>query len=528
MAQSNASEPQAVIDCLTQKACSVLVKDLQPSQQPSATVESVAESKEMTSQDKLHICTRCSPLQKSSKILARGLTTKGKGLEPYWNDLCGDLSSQLLLPVETDLPDSGLNCLNTWSVSTVEKSWFSVTLKVAQNQNLPPIFSQSFTSSVVEFMDSENTVKKSKKIRIYLKAEQRALINKWLGVSRYVFNKTVEILSDGTVKANWKAIKTEILQNLPDWCKAVPYQIKSIAIKDACIAVGSAKKKYKKTGQKNRVKFRSRKNPIQSCYIPKTAVSVKGIYHTKLGELTWSEPLPQKICDGRLVRNNGNYYLIVPYQATRQKTENQGRVVALDPGVRTFLTFFSENSVGKIGLGDFSRIQRLCHHLDRLFSKISKARGGQKRRMKKAARRITIKIQNLINELHHKSAKFLVDNFDVILLPTFETSEMSKRGVRKIKSKSVRNMLNFAHYRFKQFLKYKANSTGKLVLDVCEAYTSKTVSWTGELVNIGGNKIIFSKVDGQKMDRDINGARGIFLRALVDTPWMRQHLALVS
>ena len=148
--------------------------------------------------------------------------------------------------------------------------------------------------------------------------------------------------------------------------------------------------------------------------------------------------------------------------------------------------------------------------------------------MRKAARRMTIKIQNLINELHHKTARFLVDNFDVILLPTFETAQMSKRGSRKIRSKTVRNMLNFAHYRFKEFLKHKAKETGKIVVDVCEAYTSKTVSWTGELVNIGGSKIIKSKVDGRTMDRDINGARGIFLRALGDTPWLRNQLALAS
>ncbi|NEO22000.1 zinc ribbon domain-containing protein, partial [Moorena sp. SIO4A5] len=89
-------------------------------------------------------------------------------------------------------------------------------------------------------------------------------------------------------------------------------------------------------------------------------------------------------------------------------------------------------------------------------------------------------------------------------------------------------MLTFAHYRFKEFLKHKAQETGKTVVDVCEAYTSKTVSWTGELVNIGGSRIIKSLVDGRRMDRDINGARGIFLRALVDTPWLRNQLALVS
>ncbi|NEP70242.1 MULTISPECIES: RNA-guided endonuclease TnpB family protein [Moorena] len=361
----------------------------------------------------------------------------------------------------------------------MEKSWFSTSLKAAPNWNLQQIFSPSFTSSLAESTDSGNTAKKSKKIRVFLSPEQRSMIKRWFGVSRYVFNKTVKIIQSGEVKANWKAIKTGILNDLPDWCKTVPYQIKSIAIKDACTSVREAKKKYKKTSQINRVKFRSRKNPTQSCYIPKSAVSSKGVYHTKLGALTFAEALPEKICDCRLVSNNGNYYLVVPYTTTQEKTENQGRVVALDPGVRTFLTFFSETYVGKIGQGDFSRIQRLCHHLDSLISKISKAKGKQKRRMRKAARRMVIKIQNLVNELHHKAARFFVNNFDVILLPTFETSQMSKKSKRKIRSKTVRNMLSFAHYRFKEFLKHKAIENGKIVVDVCEAYTSKTVSWTG-------------------------------------------------
>ncbi|WP_293109776.1 helix-turn-helix domain-containing protein [Moorena sp. SIO3I6] len=159
---------------------------------------------------------------------------------------------------------------------------------------------------------------------MFLNPEQRATIRQWFGVSRYVFNKTVKILKDGEIKANWKAIKTDILNDLPEWCKAVPYQIKSIAIKDACTAVREAKKKYQKTGQVNRVRFRSRKNPVQSCYIPKSAVSAKGIYHTKLGEVTFAETLPDNICDCRLTSTNGNYYLIVPHKTTQVKAESQG------------------------------------------------------------------------------------------------------------------------------------------------------------------------------------------------------------
>ena len=59
---------------------------------------------------------------------------------------------------------------------------------------------------------------------------------------------------------------------------------------------------------------------------------------------------------------------------------------------------------------------------------------------------------NLIAELHHQAARFLVDNFELILLPTFETREMSQRGKCRTGRKSVRSMLTFAHYRFQQFL----------------------------------------------------------------------------
>ncbi|MDH6097559.1 transposase [Anabaenopsis sp. FSS-46] len=100
---------------------------------------------------------------------------------------------------------------------------------------------------------------------------------------------------------------------------------------------------------------------------------------------------------------------------------------------------------------------------------------------------------------------------------------MSQKAKRRIRSKSVRQMLTLSHYRFKQFLKHKAFETNKVVMDVNEAYTSKTVSWTGEIIpNLGGAKFVKSPSDGRVMSRDINGARGIFLRALVDTPSLQE------
>ncbi|MDR9898545.1 transposase [Aetokthonos hydrillicola Thurmond2011] len=387
------------------------------------------------------------------------------------------------------------------------------------------MYSQSFTSFLVECTDLESTPRRSRKIYLKPTPQQKTRINRWFGVSRFVYNKTIKLLQDGTVKANWQAIKTGILNDLPDWCDEVPYQIKSIAIKDACKAVSNAKLKYKNGGGISKCRFRSRKNPIQSCYIPKSAVKDKGIYHTILGEMLYKEALPKSCGDCRLVFAYGDYYLTVPEESPQLKVDNQGRVVALDPGIRTFLTFFSENYFGWLGDTANIRIQKLCFKLDGIISKISKAKSNRKRKLKAAASRLRGKIKNLVDELHKKTAHFLVNNFDVILLPTFQTSQMAKKAKRRIKSKSVRQMLTLSHYRFKQFIKHKAFEYNKVVIDVNEAYTSKTVSWTGEVVkNLGGAKIIKSQSTAQVMDRDLNGARGIFLRALVDTPWLVENL----
>ncbi len=200
-------------------------------------------------------------------------------------------------------------------------------------------------------------------------------------------------------------------------------------------------------------------------------------------------------------------------------------MVALAPGVRTFITFFSESSCVPIGNDANLQIQKLCFKLDRLVSKISQALSAQKWRLRKAAGRIRCKVQYLVKELHYKTAKFLVEHFDVILLPSFESSQMVSKSRRKIKSKTVRQMLALSHDTFKKHLEWKAWETGKILLsDINEAYTSKTVSPTGEIVKIGGARVIKSKIDGRVMDRDLNGARGIFLRALVDTLWLRARL----
>jgi putative transposase len=438
-----------------------------------------------------------------------GNTQMKEKLKPYWNEQAKEISSQLWLPTKTVLQDLELNSSSTSLPSMAVNSWYSMTMfkNPTPSGNLEKIYSQSSISSLVTSTVSEEIqVVKSKKIRVFPTNEQKKILNNWFGVSRLAYNSTIDYLNQPGVKASYMVNASKIYHDLPEFAASCPSQIRQYAIKDAHEALKAQKAKFLKTGKPFRMRFRSRKNPCQGIKFA-TANYRNGLYRTKLGTLKMSQKLPDGLCDGRLTLHNGQYHIIAPYKTRLTVTENQGSVVALDPGVRTFQTFYSPESCGEIGKSDIGRIYRLCSYLDKLI--------GQKQF--NAAARMRIRIKNLVKELHHKTAHFLCSNFKVIFLPTFETSEMVKRSGRKIRSKTARALMTWSHYSFKQFLKHKAVEFGATVVDVCEAYTSKTCSWTGELINVGSSKTITSKVDAQSMSRDINGARGIFIRALLDT-----------
>ena len=378
---------------------------------------------------------------------------------------------------------------------------------------------------------------KSKKIEIFPTAAQQTILRRWFGTSRYVYNQAVSLLEATDTPTNFKQLVPVIFDELPDWHVETPRQIKVGAVMDACQAVRNAKVKCKQTGEFQRVKYRSKKNLRQMLYLRADSLKENGFYVRFLGEMKMAELLPAKpqstgkvserdtdaeVKDSQLVMENGRYFLCVPYVEKKKPRKPSGRIVALDPGVRDFMTFFSEDSFGWLGRQCINRIQRLCQHSDNLLSRATREQRPLRRALRKAAKSIKVKIRNLIDELHKKVAHFLVTNFDIILLPTFESQQMTKRGARKLRRKSVRQMLTLSHHRFKVFLKQKALEYGVIVIDVCEAYTSKTVSWTGEVVaNLGGSKVIKSS-EGQHMDRDLNGARGIFIknvaRALTVSP----------
>jgi len=305
-------------------------------------------------------------------------------------------------------------------------------------------------------------------------------------------------------------LRNQVMQSdLPEWVKETPCHIRQNAIFDAHRAFQASIE----------AKFRSIRDDSQSIKFNDSNFSKGTWYSTLTKGLTFqaSESIPECKHGTQLVYCKGRWFGVFPIKATINVNESTG-IIALDPGVRTFLTGFDGNKFVEFGSGDIGRITRLCQHLDNLTSRMTKATRQQRKRMRQALARMRIRIRNLIDECQKQTACYLTSNYRIIFLPTFESSQMVAKARRKIRSKTARAMLTWAHYRFKQTLKHQASVRGCSVVDVTEEYTSKTCTKCGHIhTTLGGSKVFNCPQCGHSIPRDFNGAFGILLKALRDT-----------
>lgn len=447
-----------------------------------------------------------------------------EGFSPFYDDTCKAISSRLLSPTEIDSAVSDLSCLNSSSRGGEVKSWFSASQRIAPSMNSRETYSQYFKPSRAEGLDLSVTQIKRRRIRIYPTSEQRTILRRWFGVQRLVYNQAIQHYKDKEFDVrNWMKLYDYISSELDmDYVKEVPYQIKKIAVKDAYTSWSSNCKKAKKSGTPFSLKFKSKKDKVQSCYIPKNAISTLGIYYTKSGIMKFSETdwfANSEISDSRLLCDHGRWFVSIPKKiSTQQTSETQGGAVAVDPGIRNFGTYFStDGRFGLVGQRAFERILKLNLRIDKMRSIIATTEDKMyKFRLRRAIDRMYHKIRDLVDELHWKFMNFLTKEFSVVIFPPFNVSEMNKVSNRKIRKVVVRSMMALRFYEFKERLKNKCKERHVLFIEQNEAWTSKTNSFSGEVMANLGSRVSFN-YQGLRINRDVNGSRNILLRAMRDS-----------
>jgi putative transposase len=386
-------------------------------------------------------------------------------------------------------------------------------------------------------------VGRARKIRLYPTRDERQKLAQWFGAARWTYNRCLEEVKEKGCERTEKALRARVLNadvleaggEKTTWLKEIPYDIRDEGLRDLLKAYKSNLAKRAKNGEHVfEMHYRSKKR-LDSETITvhsKHWKHVKGAY-AWLRAIRSSEVKPEALeYDARLQRTKaGTYYLCIPLPLVmrdeNQVPEQTTAVIALDPGVRTFHTCYDpvQRHCIKWGDNDIKRVYRLCHALDDLMSRCAQKKTTiphrRRWKMRRAATRIRSKIRNLIDDVQRKLIKWLCENYCVVLLPQFETQRMIGKydGRRRINNKTARAMATWAHFRFRTRLLAYARAYPRCHIEIVdESYTSQTCGACGVLNRqLGGSKVFTCPSCDYRADRDLNGARNIYLRYLTTT-----------
>jgi len=404
----------------------------------------------------------------------------------------------------------------------------------------------------------------TRKIKVKLTPFQFMTIKQWLGICRKIYNSALESFnkketSYDDLRDKFALSTGEFLkQPENDYALKCPKEIREEMINKLRISIDTnfrllSEGKIKKF----HIKFKSRKEYKQSLPIPKSGFSkIKfnnffNIYPTKLKdkknkakfqnciEIKRSSEnvgLPTDYVMSNLVLKNNQSWMSLTKDTKMSESDFDNQeiynICSLDPGVRTFQTVYSpDGSSYKIGHQDAGRIIRMGHYLSKLQSKIdicknnackNDSKNDDKKdqpsyrlfRYQRAYHKLSDKIRNSIDELHNKTINFLIRRYNVIVIPDTNLKNMVSKKARKINKETVRKLLTFSHYRFRERLIMKSKiQKGLKVYTLGEEYTTKTCGKCGLLNNkVGSKKEFMCKQCGICLDRDLNGARNILIK----------------
>jgi transposase len=269
-------------------------------------------------------------------------------------------------------------------------------------------------------------------------------------------------------------------------------------------------------------------------------------------------------------RNHG-YFLCIPYwkKKTTEYVQPRHLAVALDPGVRSFQTTY--DSVGtstKYGYRSIEKLMTRAKRMDQIQSRLDQIQPRldlstpyqvlvplmeeeddlefdaskpieptsstsadsvvdptperpsrvylnrcKTKALKRQRRAMAAKIDNLKTDVHWKLANELCASYEHVMIPVFKVSQMVNRFKRKIRCRTVREMLHWSHYAFRQRLICKGEEWSTTVHEVGEEYTTKGCPHCGSInQKIGGSEWFSCRQCGYECDRDRGASRSIYLK----------------
>lgn len=533
--KSIASERLEDIDCSSSQSQRKRKRHLGLPETSSSTSECLPTSKKMTSNDSGPICSLSDQEAESSKTSPAASIGNDQVCSPFWTAQSMELSKKSWLPVATGCRDSVSISWNGCCVDMVAKLPSCSPQTSPQKKSCPMTCYPSCKCSAVEETEKEDTpsatkIIKLKNVKLNPTKEQKLLLRKYEAAARYTYNATVAAVNEGGEKINKMSLRNKFVtakENAwmvdKEWLTETPKAIRQQAVFEVVKNFKAAftnktngniekfKMTYKKKGRHNAqrpwtigIEKAVKKKDDDLVIFPDTIGAIR--YYGKLP----FEDTPEAECG--IHRNaKGDYFLRVPVKVQAKKQRSPEKIIALDPGVRKFVTGYSptEDHGFYAGKEVDKRILEIQKNIDLVNSELSSPFIDcvRRRRLRKKKMRLYADYKNVRDDFHWKLANMLTTRYDRILLPHLETAKLS----RGLKAKVSRVMLSQSHGLFSQRLAEKSKERGVALETPSERHTSKTCGCCGTLVNVGSSETFACRC-GYVADRDLNAARNIYIR----------------
>ena len=209
--------------------------------------------------------------------------------------------------------------------------------------------------------------------------------------------------------------------------------------------------------------------------LPNDNLKVSGL--TGEVKVIWHRPIEGRCKQARIVRKVDQYYLCLSCDNVPNNILSKtGKEVAIDFGITNFITMDDGSKIHHPKPYNTAK-EKLAYRQRILSAKQKESNNYNKQR--KLVRKTYEKITNIRDDFSHKTANYLIKNYDRIIIEYLNIKNMLEKGDNY--SVKKRNISDVAIGKFVEFLTYKAESADKLIVKVNPKNTSKMCSCCGKL-----------------------------------------------
>jgi IS605 OrfB family transposase len=354
---------------------------------------------------------------------------------------------------------------------------------------------QQIKSLNIEVANLNTAIKVQQKICNKLEEEINSRIN-FFNVRKALFSIKKQNIFKSSL--NGKRIYTHVLDST---IKLACTNMKSIKTNFLNGNIKYFKLKYWRTNRDARILLIEKEYIKNGHIFEEYLGKLKYVYNKEQYELTGNESLKL------IYYSKTNEYKLFVSKKIEQKESQNLKTIIIDQNLSPFIVGRTNNEIIKMGTNISGRIKGYVKRVNNIRSALNLTNKEKEIKERKYNR----KMKNLVDEIHWKTIKYIINNYKYVVIGDVSLKEATKNGTSKLNPLTKKVGLTLKLSEFRNRLKYKCLINGIRYKEVDEWGTSKMCSSCGRYkYELKGEKI-YKCPNCVEQDRDINSATNIAL-----------------